>query len=161
MPKIPQQLKQRVAQHLGYSRPRAISPALLQIFNQNCDSLQSNLDIFGNTGLSVTTLIRKCDLAFDATDFTSESAFSQFQQLLGDLNRRTRTLTLEDITNKLRQNYLLCCDDLAKFINVPNLQRPEVAQMHYSRLGDSYVLVTPNIPDTCVSDRLMLFTNYL
>jgi hypothetical protein len=161
MPSIPQYLRQRVSQHLGYSRPRAISPSLLQIFNQNCNEIQSNDDIFGTTGLTITTLLAKCDKAFLATDFTDDSAFSQFQQVLGDVNRRTRTLTLDDIISKLRENYLLCCDDLARFINVPNLQRPEVAQKHFSRQGDSYVLVKPNIPDTCISDRIYLADNFL
>jgi hypothetical protein len=161
MPSIPQHLRQRIAQHLGYSRPRAVSPRLLQIFNQNCNQMQSNLDIFGSSGVSISTLLQKCDDSFKATNFTDNAAFSQFQQVLGDVNRRTRTLTLDDVLSKLRENYLLCCDDLGKFINVPNLQRNEVAQKYTSNIGDSYVLVNPNIPDTCISDRIYLEANYL
>lgn len=160
MPKIPQALKQRIAAHLGYSRPRGVNPSLLQIFNQNCDQMYSNSDIYGRQGQSVTTLLNRCDQAFRASDFTDTAAFSQFQQILGDVNRQTRTLTIDDIIGKARELYILCCDDLAKFINIPNLQRPETAEKWFARLGDSYVKVAPNIPDTCISDRIWLSANY-
>ncbi len=161
MPKIPQLLKQRVAQHLGYSRPRGVQPTLLRIFNRSCDSMLSNADIFGRTGQSVIILVERCDQAFLATDFTDESAFSQFQQILGDVNRRTRTVTLEDMVSKARELYLIECDNLAKFINVPNLQRKEVAAQWHGSLGDTYMEVAPNVPDTCVSDRLYLSEEFV
>lgn len=161
MPTIPLHLKQRIAQHLGYSRPRGVNPALLQIFNQNASQIMSNDDIYGKTGQSITTLIDRCDSAFRLTDFSDTAAFSQFQQILGDVNRQTRTLSIEDIAGYARELYLIACDDLAKFIHVPNLQRTEVASRYQARLGDTFIQVSPSIPDTCISDRLYLWENYV
>lgn len=156
MPVIPQSIRERIAQHLGYSRPRGVNPTLLQIFNQNCNSILSNSDIYGTTGQSVVNLLERCDDAFLATNYRSEQAFTQFQQVLGDVNRRTRTLTLREFINEAKELYLMACDDLAVFINVPNLQRPEVVKEHFHRLGDTFVQVSPNIPDTCITDRVIL-----
>jgi hypothetical protein len=161
MPKLSPILKNRVARHLGYSRPRGVAPTLLQIFNQNCNQLLSNDDIYATTGQSVVVLLNRCDVAFKATDFTDSSAFSQFQQVLGDVNRQTRTLTIDDVIGKARDLYYIACDDLAKFINVPNLQRTEVAERWFNRLGEGYVQVAPNVPDTCVSDRLYLSRRFI
>lgn len=161
MPRIPLQLKQRVAQHLGYSRPRGVNPALLQIFNQNCNQIQSNEDIYGKTGQSVIILVERCDIAFKATDFSDNAAFSKFQQILGDVNRQTRTLDIADIAGRAEQLYLMSCDKLALFIHVPNLQREEIAAKYQARLGDTFMQVSPEIPDTCVSDRLYLNEHYV
>lgn len=161
MPQIPLTMKQRIAQHLGYSRPRGVVPALLQIFNQNCSQILSNADIYGKTGQSISNLLARCDSAFRLTDFSDTSAFSQFQQILGDVNRQTRTLSIEDISGYARELYLIACDDLARFIHVPNLQRAEVASKYQARLGDTFIQVSPSIPDTCVSDRLYLRDNFI
>jgi hypothetical protein len=161
MPQIPLHLKQRIAQHLGYSRPRGVTPPLLQIFNQNCSQILSNNDIYGTTGQTITTLLDRCDSAFRLTDFSDTAAFSQFQQILGDVNRQTRTLSIEDISGYARELYLIACDDLARFIHVPNLQRPENASKYQARLGDTFLQVSPEIPDTCISDRLYLWENYV
>lgn len=148
-------------QHLGYSRPRGVSPPLLQIFNQNCKQVLSNADIFGTTGQSLTILVERCDSAFRATDFTDEAAFSQFQTTLGDVNRQVRTLTIRDIQAYAEELYLVACDKLAMFLHVPNLQRPDNASKYGARLGDTYMQVSPEIPDTCVSDRIFLSENYI
>ena len=161
MPQLPLQMKQRVAQHLGYSRPRGVVPSLLQIFNQNCSQILSNADIFGSTGQSVSNLLERCDDAFRLTDFSDPAAFSQFQQILGDVNRQTRTLSIEDISGYARELYLIACDDLAKFLHVPNLQRQDIANKYQARLGDTFIQVSPSIPDTCISDRLFLWENYV
>lgn len=160
MPELDLDLKNRVKQHLGYSRPRGISPTVLQIFNQNCKQFQSNSDIYGTTGQSVTILVNRCDFAFRCTDPQDEAAVTQYQTILGDVIRTTRTFTLKDIMASAEEKYLLECDKLARFMgNVPNLQRPEVARQYYA-VNDGYVLVSPEIPDTCVSDRLYLAINF-
>lgn len=161
MPKINPELKSRIARHLGYSRPKGVNPTLLQIFNQHCNQLLSNDDIYARNGQSVVVLLDRCDKTFNATDFTDESAFTQFQQILGDINRRTRTLSIDDVIVKAREMYIAACDDLARFLNVPNLQRPEVVSKMQANLGDTYVQVAPNVPDTCTSDRIWLSSNYL
>lgn len=160
MPKITPDIRNRIARHLGYSRPRGVNPTLLQIFNQHCNQILSNNDIYAQDGQSIMTLLDRCDKTFKATDFTDESAFTQFQQILGDINRRTRTLSIDDVIIKAKEMYLIACDDLARFINVPNLQRTEVVSKLQARLGDTYVQVSPNIPDTCVSDRIYLSSHY-
>lgn len=161
MPELDPDLKARVKQHLGYNRPRGISPALLQIFNQNCKQFQSNSDIYGTTGQSVLTLVERCDFAFRCTDAQDTAAFSQFQTILGDINRQTRTLSIKDIIGMAQEYYLVETDKLAMYMGgIPNLMRPEVAQKYYAA-SDSYVQVSPEIPDTCVSDRLYLSLNYV
>lgn len=160
MPELDSDLKARVKQHLGYSRPRGISSALLQIFNQNCKQFPSNADIYGTTGQSVQILVERCDFAFRCTNAQDSAAFSQFQQILGDVNRQTRTLSIKEIVGMAKEYYMNECDNLAAFISVPNLMRPEVAQKYY-QATDSYVMISPEVPDTCVSDRLYLSLNYV
>lgn len=159
MPILSQVLRGRIARHLGYERPRGASPTLLQIFNENCNGILANDDITSTTGPSVVSLLTRCDKLFRATDPTDTVAFSQFQVILGDVDRQTRTLTLDDAVTKAREMYLLACDDLAYFLNVPNLQRPDNARRYTASLGDTFVKVVPNIPDTCISDRLYLSEN--
>jgi hypothetical protein len=161
MPILSQSLRNRCARHLGYNRPRGVSPSLLQIFNQNCNNIWSNDDVSSTTGQSVVSLLNRCDKLFRATDPTDTIAFSQFQVILGDVNRQTRTLTIDDVTTKAREMYYIACDDLAYFLNVPNLQRPDVARRFTASLGDTFVQVTPNVPDTCISDRVYLSENFV
>lgn len=161
MPELDNDLKSRVKQHLGYSRPRGIAPSLLQIFNQNCKQFQSNSDIYGTTGISVTILVERCDFAVRCTNAQDTAAFSQFQQILGDVNRQTRTLSIKDIVGMAQEYYLLETDKLAMFMGgIPNLMRPEVAQKYYTAT-DSFVNISPEVPDTCVSDRIYLGNNYV
>jgi hypothetical protein len=160
MPQIDDDLKNRIKQHLGYNRPRGLSPALLQIFNQNCKQFQSNSDIYGTTGQSLTIIVARCDFAFRCTDVQDTAAVTQYQQILGDVIRSTRTFTLKEIMTSAEEKYMMECDKLAMFMGgIPNLQRPEVFSKYYSAT-DSYVQVSPEIPDTCVSDRLILSERY-
>jgi hypothetical protein len=121
----------------------------------------SNDDIFGTTGQSLTILVNRCDEAFRLTNFSDTAAFSQFQTILGDVNRQTKTLSIKDITAYAEELYLVSCDKLAAFLHVPNLQRPDNAFKYGARLGDTYMQVSPEIPDTCVSDRIYLYENYV
>jgi hypothetical protein len=121
----------------------------------------SNDDIFGATGQSLTILVNRCDEAFNLTNFSDPAAFSQFQTILGDVNRQTKTLSIKDISAYAEELYLVACDKLAMFLHVPNLQRADNAFKYGARLGDTYMQVSPEIPDTCVSDRIYLYENYI
>lgn len=162
MPELPIDLKIRVQQHLGYASPRQ-NVALFQIFNQNCTQFQSSQDIYGTTGITITTLLDRCDFAFRMKDPSDTAAFTQFQQILGDVNRQTRTLSIKDIIDAAHEYYMQCCDQLARFMGtgVVNLQRPENQRKYAGTIGDTYMLVSPSIPDTCVSDRLYLSEEFI
>ncbi len=156
MPILPNDLKTRIASHLGYDRPRAVNPATLQIFDTHVNSLLTNNSIHGTKGPTIANLVKRCDKLFRMTDPTDSIVFSQFQQIIGDVNRQTRTATIDDVLKKNREAYLKACDDLAFQLNVPNLRRPDTAAYMFTNLGSEYVLSPPGAADTCVSDRLYL-----
>lgn len=159
MPVVPATLKNRIKRHLGYNRPRAVNPATLQTLDVHLNSILENDDIYAQSGPSITTLLDRCDQLWDLTDPTSNKVFSQFQQIIGDVNRQTRTVTIDDVLKKNREAYYKATDDLAFFVNVPNLQRPTNSQYMFVNLGSSYVLAPPGAADTCTSDRLWLASN--
>lgn len=159
MTTIPLELKQRIARHLGYSRPK-INPVAKLIFDENCRQIQANSDIYGRSGQSIIILVERCDDAFRGLDATDNVAFGQFQQILGDTNRSTRNLKASDLISIMWEYYLQCCDRLAKFLNVPNLQRTEVETKFLSSFGNTYLNAIPEIPDTCASDRIYFSLNY-
>lgn len=159
MPTVPATLKNRIKRHLGYNRPRAVNPATLQTLDVHLNSVLENDDIYSQSGPSVTTLLERCDNLWDLTDPTSSKVFSQFQQIIGDVNRQTRTVTIDDVLKKNREAYYKATDDLSFFLNVPNLQRPPNAQYMFVNLGSSYVLAPSGAADTCISDRIWLAAN--
>ncbi len=159
MPIVPPQMRVRIKRHLGYNRPRAVNPAALQLLDTHLDQMLSNDDIYGATGPSLTTLLDRCDRLWRMTDPTDSLVFSQFQQIIGDTNRQTQTKTIEDALNKNREVYYKSTDDLAFFLNVPNLQRPKNAQYMFVNMGSDYVIAPPGGADTCISDRWYLSLN--
>lgn len=159
MPTVPTTLKNRVKRHLGYNRPRAVNPATIATLDTHLNSILENDDIYAQNGPSVTSLLDRCDNLWDLTDPTSSKVFSQFQQIIGDVNRQTRTVTIDDVLKKNREAYYKATDDLAYFLNVPNLQRPTNSQYLFTNLGSSYVLAPSGAADTCISDRLWLSAN--
>jgi len=162
MVELPIDLRLRVAQHLGYSAPRQ-NAALAQIFDQNCKQFGSINDVLGTKGNTVFTLVERCDFAFRMCNPSDTAAFSQLQVILGDVNRNTRTLSIKDLTDQAYEYYMWCCDQLAMFmgLGVYNLQRPSTKNKLAGTIGDSYMLIAPEVPDTCVSDRLYLSRNFL
>lgn len=160
MPTLPTNIKNRIASHLGYDRPRAINPATLQLFNTHLNSLINNHSIWSKTGPTIINLLQRCDKLFRMTDPTDTLVFSQFQQIVGDINRQTRSVTIDDVLKKNREAYLKACDDLAFQLNVPNLRRPDAAAYMFTNLGNEYVLAPLGAADTCVSDRLYMSSNY-
>lgn len=159
MPIVPVNLKNRVKRHLGYNRPRAVNPATLATLDTHLNSILENDDIYSLDGPSVVNLTNRCDSLWDLTDPTSPKVFTQFQQIVGDLNRQTRMVTIDSVLKQNREAYYKSTDDLAFFLNVPNLQRPNNSQYLFTNLGSSYVLAPPGAADTCVSDRLWLSVN--
>jgi hypothetical protein len=160
MPSVPATLKNRVKRHLGYNRPRAVNPATLATLDTHLNSILENDDIYSRDGPSVINLLDRCDNLWDLQDPTSSKVFSQFQQIIGDVNRQTRTVTINDVLKTNREAYYKATDDLAFFLNIPNLQRPQNAQYLFVNLGSSYVLAPPGAADTCISDRIWLATNW-
>jgi hypothetical protein len=156
MPVVPTNIKNRVKRHLGYNRPRAVNPATLATLDTHLNSILENDDIYSRNGPSVINLVDRCDELWDLTDPTSSKVFTQFQQIIGDLNRQTRTVTIDNVLKQNREAYYKSTDDLAFFLNVPNLQRPQNSQYLFVNLGSSYVLAPPGAADTCISDRLIL-----
>jgi hypothetical protein len=156
MPSVPTTLKNRVKRHLGYNRPRAVNPGTIATLDTHLDSVLENDDIYSLNGPSVINLLNRCDNLWDLTDPTSSKVFSQFQQIIGDVNRQTRTVTIDNVLKQNREAYYKATDDLAFFFNVPNLQRPTNSQYLFTNLGSSYVLAPSGAADTCVSDRIYL-----
>ena len=159
MPQVPSALRTRIRRHLGYNRPRAVNPAAFQLFETHLDEILTNDDIYATQGPSITTLLDRCDRLWRQTDPTDSSVYSQLQQIVGDINRQTQTATIEDALNKNREAYYKATDDLAFFINVPNLQRPQNAQYMFVNLGSDFVIAPPGSADTCISDRWYLSLN--
>jgi hypothetical protein len=159
MPIVPTDIKARIASHLGYDRPRGINPATLQMFETHLNSIINNHSLWGKTGPTIINLLNRCDKLFRMTDPTDSLVFSQFQQILGDVNRQTRTATIDDVLKKNREVYYKACDDLAFQLNVPNLRRPGDAAYLFANLGNTYVLAPPGAADTCVSDRMWMAAN--
>lgn len=157
---VPVDIKVRIASHLGYDRPRAVNPATLQQFDTHLNSLINNNSLWGRKGPTIDNLLNRCDKLFRMTDPTDDLVFSQFQQILGDVNRQTRTATINDAISKNREVYYKACDDLAFQLNVPNLRRPGNAAYLFANLGSTYVITPTGAADTCVSDRLFLSINY-
>lgn len=160
MPIVATTLKNRIKRHLGYNRPRAVNPATLATLDTHLNSILENDDIYARGGPSIINLLDRCDNLWDLTDPTSSKVFSQFQQIIGDVNRQTRTVTIQDVLKLNREAYYKATDDLAYFVNVFNLQRPTNSQYLFTNLGSSYVLAPPGAADTCISDRLWLSTHY-
>lgn len=160
MPVVPVKLRNEIKRHLGYNRPRAVNPSTLQLLEEHLNQILENDDIYAKKGPSLKSLVDRCNDLWDYTDPTSGKVFSQFQQIIGDVNRQTRTITIEDFLKKNREIYLKACDDLAFFLNVPNLQRLDNSRYLFHNLGSSYVLAPPGAADTCISDRIYLSTNY-
>ncbi|NJL10943.1 MAG: hypothetical protein HC908_14310 [Calothrix sp. SM1_7_51] len=156
---VPTDLKDRIKLHLGYDRPRAVNPASLQQFEAHLNSMVNNYGIYGKKGPTITNLVEKCDKLFRMTDPTDTLVFSQFQQIIGDVNRQTRTVTIDDVVKKNREAYFLACDDLAFQLNIPNLRRPDRAAYTFVNLGSEYVISPPGAADTCLSDRIWLSLN--
>ncbi len=157
--RVSTEIKDRIRIHLGYDRPRAINPATLQLFEQHLNSIFNDSSLWSKTSPSIINLLERCDKIFRMTDPTDSLVFSQFQQIIGDVNRSTRTLTIDDVIKKNREAYYLACDDLAFQLNVPNLRRPGMAVSNFTSLGSSYVISPPGNADTCVSDRIYLSLN--
>lgn len=160
MPVLPQELLNRVKRHLGYNRPRAVNPSTLATLTTHVNSIIENGDIYARNGPSIVTLLDRCDNLWDLTDPTSNKVFTQFQQIIGDVNRQTRTVSIDSVLKQNREVYYKATDDLAYFLNVPNLQRPMNSTYLFTNLGSSYVLATPGAADTCISDRLWLSANW-
>ena len=156
MPIVPTNLRNRVKRHLGYNRPRGVNPRTVQILETHFNSVLENGDIYSRDGPSLINLVERCDKLWRMTDPTDSLAYSQFQQIIGDVNRQTRSTTIDDALRKNREVYLKACDDLAFFLNVPNLQRPDNARYMFVNQGSDYVFAPPGAADTCVSDRLFL-----
>lgn len=156
MPSVPISLKNRIKRHLGYNRPRAVNPSTIATLDTHLNSILENDDIYSRDGPSVINLLERCDELWDLTNPLSSKVFSQFQQIIGDVNRQTRTVTINDVLKSNREAYYLATDDLSYFVNVPNLQRPRNSQYLFTNLGSSYVLAPSGAADSCVSDRLLL-----
>jgi hypothetical protein len=159
MPSVPITLKNRIKRHLGYNRPRAVNPSTIATLDTHLDSILENDDIYSMNGPSIVNLLNRCDELWELTNPLSSKVFSQFQQIIGDVNRQTRTVTINDVLKSNREAYYLATDDLSYFVNVPNLQRPRNAQYLFTNLGSAYVLAPSGAADTCVSDRLWLSLN--
>lgn len=159
MPIVPNELRDRIKRHLGYNRPRAINPATMQKFDEHLNSILTNGDIYSKTGPSIINLVERCDELWEATDPLSSKLYSQFQQIIGDVNRQTRTVTMQDALKNAKELYLNATDELAFYVNLPNLQRPINAQHQFYNLGGEYVLAPPGAADTCISDRIWLSNN--
>lgn len=160
MPQVPESLRNRVRRHLGYSAPRGVNPATKARLQESFESMEANDDIYASQGPSVKALVDKCDRLWDLTDPTNSASFSQFQQIIGDVNRQTRTLTIQDAIKVVWEAYYLATDQLAHFLNVPNLQRPNMSAYVFAKYGHDYVLTPPGAADTCISDRIYLSRNY-
>jgi len=161
MPIVPDEIKNRVKKHLGYNRPRAINPATASVFETNLNSVINNGDIYSRSGPSLINYLERCDKLWRMTDPTDPLVFSQFQQIIGDVNRQTRSVTIDDVLKKNREAYYKATDDLANFVNVQNLARVETAAYLFDTVGGSeYVFAPPGAADTCVSDRIYLSINY-
>jgi hypothetical protein len=159
MPSVPTNLKNRIKRHLGYNRPRAVNPSTLATLDTHLNSILENDDIYSRNGPSIINLLDRCDELWDLTNPLSSKVFSQFQQIIGDVNRQTRTVTINDVLKSNREAYYLATDDLSYFVNVPNLQRPKNSQYLFTNLGSSYVLAPSGAADSCVSDRIYLSSN--
>ncbi len=160
MPQVPETIRNRVRRHLGYNSPRGVNPATKARLQESFESMESNDDIYGRPGPSVITYLERCERLWRLTDPTDSATFSQFQQIIGDVNRQTRTLTIQDALKDNKEAYYLATDDLAHFLNVPNLQRPNMSAYVFAKYGHDYVLTPPGAADTCISDRIYLSRNY-
>ena len=161
MPVVNDDLKDRVKRHLGYNRPRAVNPATASVFETNLNSIINNGDIYSTKGPSLINYLNRCDKLWRMTDPTDSLVFSQFQQLIGDINRQTRSVTIEDVLTKNREAYYKATDDLANFLNVQNLARLATAVYLFDTVGGGeFIFAPPGAADTCISDRLYLATNY-
>lgn len=159
MPSVPTNLKNRIKRHLGYNRPRAVNPSTIATLDTHLNSILENDDIYSRNGPSIINLLDRCDELWDLTNPLSSKVFSQFQQIIGDVNRQTRSVAINDVLKSNREAYYLATDDLSYFVNVPNLQRPTNSQYLFTNLGSSYVLAPSGAADSCVSDRIYLSLN--
>lgn len=159
MPSVPTNLKNRIKRHLGYNRPRAVNPSTIATLDTHLNSILENDDIYSRDGPSIINLLERCDELWELTDPLSSKVFGQFQQIIGDVNRQTRSVSINDALKSNREAYYLATDDLAYFVNVPNLQRPRSSQYLFTNLGSSYVLAPSGAADSCVSDRIYLSLN--
>lgn len=156
MPSVPTTLKNRIKRHLGYNRPRAVNPSTITTLDTHLNSILENDDIYAKDGPSIINLLDRCDELWELTNPLSSKVFGQFQQIIGDVNRQTRSTSINDALKSNREAYYLATDDLAFFVNVPNLQRPINSQYLFTNLGSSYVLAPSGAADSCVSDRVYL-----
>lgn len=149
--------KERVREHLGYNVPRGIPAGLEMRLGEAMDLIRSNYAYYGNGGIQYW--LDRCDGALIASDPTDTRCYTQRQLILGDVNRSTTTLSSREI-DFWWELYLKQTDQLAFKLNVPNLRRPENAQILWVRYGEDYVQGIPGPPDTCISDRIYLNLNY-
>jgi hypothetical protein len=147
----------RVREHLGYTAPKSIPSSLEMFLVQAMENIRSSYAYKGLGG--ITYWLKRCDKALIASDPTDSRCFSQRQLILGDTNRSTTTIAVIDI-DRWYEYYLKETDRLAFKLNIANLQRPNQAQMLWTRLGSDYVQGIKGNPDTCISDRIYLSKNY-
>lgn len=153
MPQLSLLDQERVREHLGYNVPRGVPAGLEMRFAEAIKNIRSNYAYAGAGG--ITYWLDRCDRTLAASDPSDSSCYTQRQQILGDVNRSTVTISSRDI-DFWWELYLKQTDQLAFKLNVPNLRRPENAQMLWTRYGSDYVQGIKGPPDTCVSDRLYL-----
>lgn len=149
--------QERVREHLGYNVPRGVPAGLEMRIREAMSNIRSNYAYSGTGG--ITYWLTRCDRALVASDPSDSNCYTQRQLILGDVNRSTTTVSSRDI-DFWWELYLKQTDQLAFKLNVPNLRRPENAQMLWVRYGSDYVKGIPGPPDTCVSDRLSLSSNH-
>jgi hypothetical protein len=149
--------KERVREHLGYNIPRGVPAGLEMRIAEAMNAIRSNYAYSGTGG--ITYWLNRCDNALIASDPSDSNCYTQRQLILGDVNRSTTTVSSRDI-DFWWELYLKQTDQLAFKLNVPNLRRPEMAQMLWVRYGSDYVKGIAGPPDTCISDRIYLAQHY-
>lgn len=142
--------QERIRNHIGFDVPRGIPASLESRLQDSFANIRSNYAIE-----QIKYWINRCDLALEASDPSSGTAYTQKQLILGDINRATTNIGNREIAYWW-ELYLKQTDQLAFKLNVPNLRRPENAGFLWVRWGADYVKGLPGPPDNSISDRIYL-----
>ena len=110
---------------------------------------------------AVVTHIRRCDLAFKASEYLTTAAdgdfnFSRLEQIAGDVNRTMKTSDPLKGDEYFWEIYLREVDRMAETLYVPNYRRPEYRRFAFERSGGEYIMAIPGPADTAVGSRIVL-----
>lgn len=105
----------------------------------------------------------RCDQTWALTRVSEESDPPIFQREIyaGDINR---TIVRSAQDKRLRDYYWSIyyaeVEQLARILWVPEYRTPASDHWRFARGGGEYVQALPGVADSCISDRIMLSTNY-